>query len=223
MKTKFQNFLHYLEAEFDRVKQKRSLLTESKITYELLWFSPMKLFLPSPKVVGVVLERCYLARIFDSNPRCYGLGIHGRRVTELLTSRLSISITMGKLSTERQQPCTSLIPFAFTHSRQISVFDGSVEIGTLKVQLLDGNTKNTFKDRGNEFLELTGRDCHREYEGFMIQRIDQDPSNRPSFPTFSQMGISSIFSLRKQMSQLVHFDVRPLHHMPINTLRPRVR
>ena len=35
---KFRNFLEYLDAEFADVQQKKTLLTENKITYELLWF-----------------------------------------------------------------------------------------------------------------------------------------------------------------------------------------
>ena len=37
-KEKFENFLKYLSDEFDAVEGKRTLLTENKITYELLWF-----------------------------------------------------------------------------------------------------------------------------------------------------------------------------------------
>ena len=101
--------------------------------------------------------------------------------------------------------------YAFTDSRQIPSFKGSVEIGTLKVQRLDENTKNAFKDRGKQFVALTGGHQHREYEGFMIPHTDQDPSSRPSFPGFPDSDLRLFSrSSKENEPQLVHFQVSHL-------------
>jgi hypothetical protein len=94
--------------------------------------------------------------------------------------------------------------------RKLASFNGSVDIGSLEVQLLDEETKNTLKVTGKEFVLLTRQDhYHREYDGFMIQRTDQDVSS----------GSSTAFALRARQlsrvapddSELVHFQVSHFH------------
>jgi hypothetical protein len=120
---------------------------------------------------------------------------------------------MGIPSTERQTPCINLCHSDFADSRHIPSFKGSVDIGTLKVQRLDKNSKNTFLAKGQMFVDLTGEHRHREYDGFMIQRTDQDPLGRRSLPNFSSFSgpgsRSFLRSAARNDPQLIHFQVSP--------------
>jgi hypothetical protein len=87
LRAKFGHFIDYLQDEFANVEKERALLTENKITYELLWF----LFPVGCEVAFIEPQsgtrragKVSHSQVFThSNRRCHGLGI--RRIQILHT------------------------------------------------------------------------------------------------------------------------------------------